>query len=166
MRALLLNSTYQPISFISEKKCLKLFVKGKVEVLSTWDHNIRWGRGKMQAPAVVRLGYYVRWIPKKSRFNRLGVFRRDKNTCQYCGKVFKLADLTIDHVIPKSHGGKLNWKNSVTSCFVCNNKKGNRTPAEANMKLLKEPGVPNASLVNELSTMRKVHPDWEMYLGA
>ncbi len=165
MRTLLLNSTYQPISFISERKCLKLLVKQKVEVISSWDEFIYWGKGRMYYPAIVRLVYYARWIPRKIRFNRLGVFRRDNNTCQYCGNVFKIADLTIDHIKPKSQGGKLNWKNSATSCFPCNNKKGDRTPDQAQMQLLKEPVVPNASLANEIITMSEIHPDWNMYLG-
>lgn len=165
MKTLLLNSTYQPISFLSDKKCLKLFVKDKIEIISSWEELIRWGKGEMHYPAVVRLMYYVRWIPRKSRFNRMGVFRRDKNTCQYCGNIFKIVDLTIDHVKPKSQGGKLNWKNSVSSCFPCNNKKGSRTPEQAGMHLLKQPIVPNVNLSSELLTMRNIHPDWKMYLG-
>lgn len=166
MRVLLLNSTYQPISFVSEIKALKLFVKGKIEVLSEWeDKNIRWTNGKMKMPATIRLKYYVRWIPRKTRFNRAGVFRRDKNVCQYCGHTFKLSDLTIDHVIPQSKGGKSNWHNCVACCFPCNNKKSDRTPDEAHMPLLTKPVIPGANLGTEIHHMSNLHPDWTMYLG-
>ena len=165
MKTLLLNSTYQPISFVPERKALKLFVKGKIDVLSSWDQIIRWGTGGMQYPSVIRLKYYVRWIPKKVRFNRMGVFRRDKNTCMYCGKPFRTAELTIDHVQPASKGGKTNWHNCVTSCFDCNNKKRNRTPEEAKMKLLVKPVVPRVNLTNEFHLSSQQHPDWGVYLG-
>lgn len=166
MRVLLLNSTYQPISFVSERKALKLFVKGKIEVLSEWeDKYIRWTNGKMQMPAIIRLKYYVRWIPRKTRFNRSGVFRRDRNVCQYCGKTFKLVDLTIDHIVPQSKGGKSNWHNCVSCCFPCNNKKSNRTPEEAHMPLLSKPTIPGANLGSEIYHMSSIHPDWMMYLG-
>ena len=165
MRALLLNSTYQPISFISERKVMKMVVKEKVEILSNWDDFIHWGSGKIRAPAIIKLNYYVKWIPKRSRFSRFGIFKRDKNTCQYCGKVFKPIDLTIDHVIPKSVGGKLCWTNCVASCFPCNNKKGNHTLEQVGMKLLKTPIVPISNPPQDLITMNYYHPDWMMYLG-
>ncbi len=166
MKVLLLNSTYQPIAFISERKALKLFVKSKIEVLSEWDNKyICWSNGKMQFPAVIRLKYYVRWIPRKTRFNRSGVFRRDRCICQYCGNVFRLIDLTIDHVIPQSKGGTSNWYNCVASCYPCNNKKRDRTPEEAEMPLLSKPIIPGSNVAMELDHMTKHHPDWKMYLG-
>jgi 5-methylcytosine-specific restriction endonuclease McrA len=166
MKVLLLNSTYQAISFVSERKALKLFVKEKIEVLSSWnDKYICWSNGKMNYPAVIRLKYYVRWIPRKTRFNRSGVFRRDKNMCMYCGKTFRLADLTIDHIVPQSKGGKSNWHNCVASCFYCNNKKKNRTPEEARMPLLVQPVIPGVNVASELNVVGPKHEDWPMYLG-
>ena len=165
MKVLLLNSTYQAINFVSQRKALKLFVKGKVDILSSWDRKVRWARGEMFAPATIKLKYYVRWIPKKSRFNRIGVFKRDHNTCMYCNNVFKHLDLTIDHVIPQSRGGKSNWQNCVTSCYACNNKKADRTPEEAKMKIISQPVVPSLNISHELIFMNRTHDDWYMYLG-
>ena len=165
MKALLLNSTYEPMAFISEKKVLKLFVKGKIEVLSNWDSSIYWGSGQMKAPALVRLLYYRRWVPKKTRFNRMGVFKRDRFICMYCGKTFKGSELTIDHIFPKSQGGKLTWLNCVSACFECNSKKGDRTPEQAGMRLLKKPIVPRADLAGDLCMIDSIHPDWEQYMG-
>lgn len=165
MKALLLNSNYVPISFIPENKILKLWSKNKVEVLSYWDEVINWSSGKMNVPAVMRLNYNVRWIPRKAKFTRLNVFRRDRYTCCYCYTQFEMSNLTLDHVIPKDRGGIMMYNNIVTSCWPCNQKKRNRTPEEAGMKLLLKPKVPNLSLKDELDLVRPAHPDWDMYLG-
>ena len=164
MKALLLNSTYQPLSFLSERKVLKLLYKNKVEVLSSWDEEIRWIEGKIKLPAVIRLFNYVKWIPKKNRFNRIGVFKRDRFVCMYCGKQFKAYELTVDHIIPKSQGGSLSWQNCVCSCYGCNSKKGNRTPEQAGMKLLQIPVVPTSDLVGDLYLINETHPEWKNYL--
>ena len=165
MKTLLLNSTYEGISFISYRKVFKLYTKGKIEILSSWDKNIRWGSGQMQMPSVVRLKYRVRWIPRKVRFNRSGIFRRDKCLCQYCGIKFSLAKLTVDLVVPRAQGGKSDWINCVSSCFSCNNYKSDRTPAEANLKLLVKPRIPRVNLVSEAVNMSPMHEDWKLYLG-
>jgi len=165
VKTLLLNSTYQPISFVTPEKAIKLFVKDKVEVCAEWDEIIRWGCGSMKLPAVIRLKYYVRWIPRRMRYNSIGVFRRDRFTCQFCSKSFKTSKLTIDHVIPRARGGKSTWVNCVTSCFNCNNRKGNRTPEEARMRLLKTPKVPNVNLANEVIGIHPQHPQWDYFLG-
>jgi hypothetical protein len=165
MKTLLLNNTYEGISFISFRKVFKLLSKDKIEILSEWNDRIYWGRGNMKLPSVVRLKYRVRWIPKKMRFNRGGVFRRDRFQCQYCGETFSQSKLTVDHVMPQARNGKSDWLNCVASCFECNNKKGNKTPAEAGMKLLSVPAVPCANLVNESINISPQHPDWKVYLG-
>jgi hypothetical protein len=165
MKALLLNSTYEGIAFVSYRKVLKLFTKEKVEILSVWDEEIRWGRGKMKMPAVVRLKYRVRWIPKKMRFNRSGIFRRDKHICQYCYEKFPVSKLTVDHVMPRARGGRSDWINCTTSCFECNNRKSDRTPDEAGMRLLTKPCIPHINLANECVHMSPLHGDWKVYLG-
>lgn len=165
MKALLLNSTYQPISFVDSRKAINLIVKGKVEVISSWKKKYVYSaRDKIEIPAVIRLKYYVRWIPRKSRFNRNGLFRRDGYTCQYCGRKFKLSDLTIDHILPSSRGGKTTWMNCVASCFSCNNKKSNKTPDEAHMKLLSLPKIPTLSIKNEAELIDPIHNDWDQYM--
>jgi len=166
VKVLLLNSTYQPIAFLNERRAIRLFFKKKVEIVSSWDNEIlRWGSGEINFPAIVRLLYYVKWIPKKSRFNRIGLFKRDRFICMYCGGQFKTSELTIDHILPKSQGGHLSWQNCVCSCYSCNSKKGDRTPEQAGMKILKQPTVPNSDLAGELYLINDIHPEWQVYLG-
>ena len=152
------------MAFVSERKALKLFVKDKVDVISSWDASIYWTKGKMKMPSIVRLKYYVRWIPGRARFNRLALFKRVQNRCHYCGNYFKTADLTVDHIIPSSKGGRTNWKNCISACYKCNGKKGDRTPEEADMRLIAEPVIPKMRLVSEYWQVSKHHPDWEMYI--
>lgn len=164
MKTLLLNGSYEPMKFIPEKKALKLLVKDKVEVISTWD-GLLYGRQKMKLPAILRLKYQVRWIPSKVKFNKYSLFKRDKYTCQYCGlSNLKEEQLTIEHINPKSRGGKLNWINCVSACFPCNNKKKNRTPEEAGMKLLSKPVIPKLNLRLEFELMKHKHDSWSDYL--
>jgi hypothetical protein len=165
MKALLLNSNYVPISFITEDKIIKLWSKNKVEVLSSWDYVINWSSGKMNIPAVLRLNYNVRWIPRKANFNRLNVFKRDRYTCCYCYHQFDTRHLTLDHVIPRDRGGTKSYTNIVSCCLPCNQKKKNRTPEEAGMKLLLKPKVPNLSIKDELELQSPIHDDWKTYLG-
>ncbi|HVI42762.1 MAG TPA: HNH endonuclease, partial [Anaerovoracaceae bacterium] len=138
----------------------------KIEVISFWDDSreIKWGDKKIKHPAVVRLNHQVRWIPRRIRFNRTGVFRRDQFICQYCSATLTPSKLTLDHVLPRAQGGDSSWKNCVTSCFECNNRKGDRTPEQAKMKLIKPPAVPMLSIVNEFLAMRKQHEDWKIYI--
>jgi 5-methylcytosine-specific restriction endonuclease McrA len=79
---------------------------------------------------------------KEVRFTRHNIFERDQNTCQYCGKKFDRSELNLDHVIPKDRGGPTTWENIVCSCIACNTKKGNRTPQEAGMRLIRKPKKP------------------------
>lgn len=94
-------------------------------------------------PLVIRLLDYkkVDFYTADEEFSRTGVFRRDNYTCGYCGKKSG-ENRTWDHIIPRSQGGEDSWLNAITACFKCNNKKGNRTPQEANMPLLWEPKIP------------------------
>lgn len=109
---------------------------------------------------------------QKPKFSRRNVFARDKDSCQYCGKKCKKEDLNLEHIIPKSRGGGMTWKNIVLSCIPCNDLKRNRTPAEAGMRLIREPFVPRAEDVCKPYTERlrkKIGMDvpktWEMFLG-
>ena len=110
--------------------------------------------------------------PRKPKFSRRNLFARDRNTCQYCGKKCKTDDMNLDHVIPKSRGGGMNWKNIVAACIKCNDKKAARTPREANMHLIREPFVPKASDIRRPFShklRRKIGTDvpqnWEQFLG-
>lgn len=162
---LLINASYEPIAFIPERKVLKLISKNKVEILSHWENEIiRWGSGKMNYPAVVKLRHHVRWIPRKVRFNRIGVFKRDLYQCQYCGINIHPSKATVDHVIPKTYGGENSWKNCVTSCFDCNNKKGKNTLEKSGLRLLKKPLVPQITIMSDYYLLTEKHEDWKNYI--
>lgn len=164
-KVLLLNSNLEVISFISERKALKLFVKDKVDIISSWsDVDIYYGSGRMQFPATLKLKYYVRKKFTQLSFSRKAVFKRDRFSCQYCGKFLKSGQVTVDHVIPKSIGGQSSFTNCVTSCYSCNNKKGNRTPEQANMLLKIKPAAP-VGYLHYVSEQDEWHESWDFYFG-
>jgi len=98
---------------------------------------------RIRVPEVILLRVFNGFVRREVRFSRRNIFERDKNTCQYCGKRHPKSELTIDHVIPQSRGGRDNWENLVLACVKCNVKKGSRTPAEAHMALRKKPQKPD-----------------------
>lgn len=138
-KALILDPTYQTYS-IDEWIEYSLQVSGSVDIPV-----IRSARINLVVPEVIILPSYQRDLAhaKKLRYSRLGVLRRDKLTCQYCGQIFHKRDLTVDHIIPKSLGGKPSWLNIVTACKPCNWKKSNKTLAQSGMKLLNKPRIPS-----------------------
>ncbi|MBI4858811.1 MAG: HNH endonuclease [Candidatus Riflebacteria bacterium] len=118
-------------------------------------------------PSVLRLLKFIRKAPRaRVHFSRSSVFWRDQYTCQYDGKVYRPNELTIDHVVPKSHGGRSIWENVVTCCTSCNRRKGGRTPDQAGMLLIRPPRRPQG-VVNMLFSigMRTVPDSWLRYLG-
>jgi len=116
---------------------------------------------RIPQPSVIKLSNYIK-IPFKSiELSRKNILRRDDHRCQYCGK--KTTDLTIDHIIPKSRGGGDTWENLVTACVRCNNRKGNRTPEEAEMKLLSKPRKPNHILYLK-QTVGTIEENWKPFL--
>jgi 5-methylcytosine-specific restriction endonuclease McrA len=99
------------------------------------------------------------------RFTRLNIYIRDKNTCQYCGKKFARSELSLDHVIPRAHGGKSTWDNIVCCCSNCNHEKGGRTPQEVHMKLLQKPKKPNWTPFFKISMDELKHKEWLPFLN-
>jgi 5-methylcytosine-specific restriction endonuclease McrA len=97
---------------------------------------------KIAIPAVIRLTQYSQLPKNEVVFTKRNLMERDGHRCAYCGKKFSPKDLNFDHVVPKSKGGKTDWMNIVTSCFPCNSRKADRTPAEAGLKLLIKPHRP------------------------
>jgi len=139
---LLLNVTYEPLKVIDWKRAVTLLVMGKVEVLEEYSKEIHSVSFSIKLPAVVRLLRLVKRPKVPVRFSRQNIYLRDKHICQYCGRKFPPEELTYDHVIPKSRGGRTIWSNIVTCCVRCNSAKGGRTPSEARMKLIREPTQP------------------------
>lgn len=97
-------------------------------------------------------------------FTRRNLFRRDANTCQYCGRRPGTSELSIDHVLPRSRGGKSTWENCVLACMPCNRRKANRTPDEARMKLLSRPRKPHWSPLLEIP-LGRVRQSWERFVS-
>ena len=143
MSVLLLNATYEPLSIVSIRRAIVLLLKEKAEVLEATENLLRAQDVAIPVPLVIRMVYYVR-IPHSTMLplSRRTVMARDQYTCQYCGAAPVKADLTIDHVLPRSRGGVTEWENVVVACRSCNQKKGNRTPKEALMQIKRPPHRP------------------------
>lgn len=118
-----------------------LFLMKAESVVNAENKFIRSPSLNYPLPSVIKLITYVRVPYRQVELSRNNIIKRDGSTCQYCGT--KKSPLTIDHVLPKSRNGSDTWENLTTACVQCNNKKGNRTPSEAGMKLLAEPKHPN-----------------------
>lgn len=142
MRTLVLDQGYQPHRIVSWQRAVTMLFDGKVEVVEEYDDDIRSVSITIKVPAVVRLLHRVRGKKQAVKFSRINVATRDNFTCQYCGERLPLGKLTYDHVIPRSQGGRTTWENIVMACYKCNERKGNRTPEKANMKLRKQPVKP------------------------
>lgn len=140
---LLLTQGYQPLKVISWQRAICMSFLGKVEVVTTHpDREIRTVTQAYSAPAVVRLIRAHRVGPHHVRFSRRNVYLRDRFMCQYCHSRFPERDLTLDHVMPRSRGGRTSWTNVVACCVPCNRFKSNKTPDEAGFRLLSRPSKP------------------------
>jgi 5-methylcytosine-specific restriction endonuclease McrA len=118
-----------------------------------------------RTPRVIVLVRYEGLIRKEAKFNRLNIFRRDGGACQYCRKKFSRAELTIDHVTPRSQGGKSVWDNVVCCCVDCNRKKGGRTPEQARMKLRTKPRKPVWDPFSNVYIKAVRYKEWEPFLN-
>lgn len=163
-KTLLLSQGYQLIKKISPKRAICMHFLGKVDVVEEYPETINSPTLAINIPAVVRLLHYAKTEPMKVRFSRTSVYARDGHICQYCGGSFKKANLTLDHVIPKSFGGKTNWTNIVTCCKACNTKKANKTPHQANMRLISKPKYPNPKHVCVESLGDDVPEQWKNWI--
>ena len=143
-RTLVLSRGYEPIKIVSWQRAITLLFLGKVEVIEEYDHDIRSISLVIKIPAVVRLLSAIRRNRQPVKFSRVNIHGRDRYTCQFCGKKKPIAELTYDHVVPRSQGGKTTWTNIVTACEGCNRRKANRTPEQAGMRLLAQPVQPKA----------------------
>lgn len=164
-KVLLLNSTYEVLSFISERKAIKLLFKNKVDIISTYpDVKFRFYNDELEFPATLKLKYHIKRRFSNLAFSRKSVFKRDNLTCQYCQKKLRPGQATIDHIIPKCRGGISSFTNCITACYICNNRKGNKTLEQANMLILNKPTVPSGYLYY-YSEQECWHDDWTMFFG-
>ncbi len=161
-RVLVLNATYEPINVCTVRRAVVLLLKAKAELLERGRWELHSENTTLARPAVIRLVAYVH-VPRdihKRKITRRAVFARDGWTCQYCGS---RANLTVDHVIPRSKGGLSSWDNIVASCAPCNRRKGDRLPRQAGMHPRRIPRVPHAEVFIHVASPT-IPVAWRQYL--
>lgn len=178
---LVLNRSFLPVHITTVRRAFCLLYRGTAQAVNeryeTFDFQ-SWSEqgvatsvdvigivnGWMPVPRVILLTAFDRLPARQVRFNRSNVFARDRNTCQYCGRRSARGELNLDHVVPRSQGGRSTWENVVCSCIECNRRKGGRTPGQAGMRLIRRPAKPRwMSFAGMLGT-RDGHPQWRPYL--
>ncbi len=183
-RVLVLNQSWEFLGTKSWQDAISDVWVGSATVLETYDRIVRSPSIEMRVPAVIALRQQVQVSYDRIfrvSFSSRNVFLRDSFLCQYCEqdldrRRFTSQDLsgqprlvkllpTLDHVLPASRGGKTTWENTVTACKSCNKLKGDRTPVEAGMSLLKEPRRPQGFRDIMLIKLGQVHDLWKKYLG-
>lgn len=159
--ALVLNATYEPLSVVSARRAICLVLCDKADVVADDGTEIHSEKLSMAGPIVIRLRYVVK-VPyhRHTAMSRRAVFARDNHRCGYCGQT---AD-SIDHVMPRSRGGKNVWENVIAACRGCNLRKRDRTPEEAGMHLSTVPRAPR-----EMSwityAVPRVPEEWKPFLA-
>lgn len=179
---LVLNRLWQAVNTCSARRAFTLLYQGHAQVVrsdsqknfythdfESWQdfsqsnpcaemaHSISL---KIRIPTVIVLSFFDRLPRKEVKFTRHNVFERDKNTCQYCGKIFDRSELNLDHVIPRDKGGLTTWENIVCSCIPCNSRKGNKLVHEAHMHLIRQPKKPRWRPFINITFNGKLHESW------
>ena len=126
-----------------------------------WIHTVR---VQIAVPRIIRLLTYEKLPRQDVKFNRRNIYARDSSRCQYCGKKFATTELSLDHVKPRSQGGKASWDNIVCCCIRCNVKKGGRTPEQAHMHLITKPIKPKRSPVINIKLADERYWSWKQFL--
>ena len=169
--ALVLNADFRPLSYFplslwSWQDAVKAVFLGRVNIVSEYDRMVRSPSFEMRLPSVISLKEYVPGT-RRPAFTRFNVFLRDRFVCQYCGDDFPTHELTFDHVIPRSRGGRTAWENVVTACGGCNLLKGNHLPAEVGMFPILAPAQPTTFELQENGRRfppNFLHESWRDFL--
>lgn len=185
MDTLVLNSAYLPIDRVPWFDAITNLITGRAEVVDCYDATVRSGSsagvdlpgtfmalstgetGVWRVPSIIRFLGKAVFHRRNVKFNRHNVWLRDGGHCQYCNVKLRTEEFTYDHVLPQSRGGKTQWENIVCACIPCNHTKGNRTPQEARMKLLREPFRPTqlpGQLSPVLSWKEGMPESWRSFL--
>ena len=148
VKTLLLDKNWQPVRLISWEFAMKLLVSEKAHTVTEYqDIKVRSSTRSFHVPAILRTESVSLYNPRRVSCTASNVFLRDKSACAYCGLKKSKSELTVDHVVPLVQGGQWEWKNLITACRRCNQRKGGRTPREAGMNLLFQPKEPGWSLM-------------------
>lgn len=171
-RVLLLNGhTWEPLSVISIPRAINLVLAEKAVVIEQSGEFLKTVRDQFPVPSVIALRTYINVPRRQAHWSRRGVLVRDSFTCIYCGvqpgqtmrgKVIGKSDFTVDHVIPKSRGGRDTWTNTACACYACNHRKGDRLPHEAGMKMAWEPKTPRTSYL--VVAIGSGNETWKRYI--
>jgi 5-methylcytosine-specific restriction endonuclease McrA len=161
MKTLKLDSTYRPVGIIDCLEALVMCIVGKATAVEEYEEEVSSPSVTFKIPSVIVLKSVVKFINGSLNPSRNNIMWRDKNQCQYCGVIQASRELTIDHVLPRSRGGKNTWTNLVACCKKCNQKKRDRTPTEASMTLLNKPVKPKNSVLRHTN---EIQPIWNIYL--
>jgi 5-methylcytosine-specific restriction endonuclease McrA len=145
MDTLVLTNAYEPVARVPWQRAISLIWDGKVEVVQEYeDRVVRSVTLTFKVPSVIRFLNKIRERRPSLKFSRENVLMRDKSSCQYCGKKLRRTEATYDHVIPRCQGGQTRWENVVICCTPCNQRKSDKTPEQARMKLLSIPVKPKS----------------------
>ena len=159
---LVLNQDYQPVNICRVRRALVLVMQDKAEIIENGLGIIHAVACSLPIPSVVRLNYLVKRPRFQRKLTRFEIFNRDRCICQYCRRQTK--ELTLDHVSPRSRGGQHSWENVVSCCFTCNRRKAGRTPAEAGMKLLRQPTTPPPTSFSVPYKYLDSYTEWRKFL--
>jgi 5-methylcytosine-specific restriction endonuclease McrA len=162
---LVLNASYEPVNITPVRRAVVLVFKGVATAEEEDGAFIHSARVSFRVPSVIRLLEFRR-IPHQSRaLSRKNILLRDRYSCQFCGRVLPASELTLDHVVPRSRGGRTDWDNLVACCHPCNNRKGDRLPEEAGLTLLRVPRPFSLHTSRQLMRMMgKSDERWRKYL--
>lgn len=161
MKTLKLDLTYRPVAVIDCLEALVLCIVGKAVAVEEYDREISSPSVSFKIPSVIALKTVVKFFDKTLKPTRGNVIWRDHNKCQYCANDFTSSELTLDHIVPRSRGGKNSWTNLVACCKKCNQTKRDRTPEEADMELIKKPVKPKSTVLRHAI---EIEPIWNIYL--
>jgi 5-methylcytosine-specific restriction endonuclease McrA len=169
--ALVLNADFRPLSYFplslwSWQDAVKAVFLDRVNIVSEYDRAVHSPSVSMRLPSVIALKEYIP-LSRRPAFTRFNVFLRDRFDCQYCGDWFPTHELTFDHVVPRSRGGRTIWTNVVTACSTCNLHKGNQTTRESRMNPLHKPFQPTTWQLQENGRAfppNYLHESWRDFL--
>lgn len=163
-QVLVLNAGYEPLSLVSVRRAVVLLLREKAEMLEATQSMLQGANYSLPVPLVIRLVHYVRLPHRRVPATRAAIMLRDGFICQYCGATPGRHELTVDHVVPRSRGGRHDWLNLVTACKHCNQVKGSSLLSEVDMRLLRKPFEPNyVALVLLSNPVAAAH--WERLMG-
>ena len=187
-RVLVLNKSWMPINIKTAYECINAVLNNRAllvdDTYTTYDF-MEWIEYSNELferdntllhfrlnpenvfiiPEIIKMETKCASSYRSPRLSKINILRRDRFICQYCGKQGTKADMNVDHVVPKAQGGKTTWLNLVASCMTCNHRKADRTPTEANLKLLNEPYKPKwDTVLNKMKNNENLPNSWKVYI--